>query len=116
MNAEPQRGSIAQGDGGTGGTREAAHLQQQTFPVVDPQRALTDQLMEQVCDANTPHAEVSRHNKCVENARIAQYPILYWRLLKGPSMSTMTPTIVHDWKDIFHFAWEPVTPDPEGPP
>src|ERR1035438_4780093 len=24
MNAEPQRGSIAQGDGGTGGTREAA--------------------------------------------------------------------------------------------
>ena len=32
--------------------------------------------------------------------------ILYWRLLKGPSMSTVLPTIVYDWKDIFRFAWE----------
>jgi len=33
--------------------------------------------------------------------------ILYWRLLKGPSMSTMLPTIMFDWKDIFRFVWEP---------
>jgi RNA-directed DNA polymerase len=50
MNAEQQRGSIAQGDHGTGGTRDAALPQQQTFPALDPQRALTDQLMEQICD------------------------------------------------------------------
>ena len=33
--------------------------------------------------------------------------ILYWRLLKGPSMSTMLPEILFDWKDVFRFAWEP---------
>jgi hypothetical protein len=33
--------------------------------------------------------------------------ILYWRLLKGPSMSTILPTIMYDWKDIFRFAWQP---------
>jgi hypothetical protein len=32
--------------------------------------------------------------------------ILYWRLLKGPSMSTILPNILYDWKDIFRFAWE----------
>ena len=50
MNAEQQRGSIAQGDHGTGGTRDAAHPRQPTFPALDPQRALTDQLMEPICD------------------------------------------------------------------
>jgi hypothetical protein len=32
---------------------------------------------------------------------------LYWRLLKGPSMSTMLPEILFDWKDVFRFAWAP---------
>ena len=50
MNAEQQQGSIVPGDGDTGGTRGATHVQQQTFTAVDSQRALTDQLMEQVCD------------------------------------------------------------------
>ena len=36
--------------------------------------------------------------------------ILYWRLLKGPSMSTILPTILHDWKDIFRFPWKPKRP------
>lgn len=31
--------------------------------------------------------------------------ILYWRLLKGQSMTTMLPTIQFDWQDIFRFAW-----------
>ena len=50
MNAEQQQGSLVPGDGDTGGTRGATHVQQQTFTAVDSQRALTDQLMEQVCD------------------------------------------------------------------
>ena len=50
MNAEQQQGSIVPGDGDTGGTRGATHVQQQTFTAMDPQRALTDQLMEQICD------------------------------------------------------------------
>jgi hypothetical protein len=33
--------------------------------------------------------------------------ILYWRLLKGPSMTTIVPIIMYDWKDIFRFAWQP---------
>ena len=33
--------------------------------------------------------------------------ILYSRLLKGGSLSTMLPTIIFDWKDVFRFAWEP---------
>jgi hypothetical protein len=33
--------------------------------------------------------------------------ILYWPLLKGPSMTTIVPTILYDWKDIFRFAWIP---------
>ena len=32
--------------------------------------------------------------------------ILYWRLLKGPSMTTIVPIIMYDWKDIFRFAWD----------
>jgi hypothetical protein len=36
--------------------------------------------------------------------------ILYWRLLKGDSMTTLLPTILDDWKDIFRFAWEPQRP------
>jgi len=50
MNAERQQGGTRLGDGGTGGTRAAAAVQPQTFTASDPQRALTDQLMEQVCD------------------------------------------------------------------
>lgn len=50
MNAEQQKGNLPLGDGGTGGTRDASHAPQQTFTAVDPQRALTDRLMEQVCD------------------------------------------------------------------
>jgi RNA-directed DNA polymerase len=50
MNAEQQKGGTHPGDGGMGGTHVSAAAPQQTFPAVDPQRALTDQLMEQVCD------------------------------------------------------------------
>lgn len=50
MNTEQQQGGRHLGDGVTGGTREVATAPQQTFTVLDPQRALTDQLMEQVCD------------------------------------------------------------------
>jgi hypothetical protein len=31
--------------------------------------------------------------------------ILYWRLLKGQTMSTMVHTITFDWQDIFLFPW-----------
>ena len=50
MNAEQQQGEIHLGDGGTDGTRGVVAAQQQTFTAWDQQRALTDQLMEQVCD------------------------------------------------------------------
>ena len=50
MNAEQQKGGTHLGDGGTGGTRVPAAGQPQTFTALDPQRALTDQVMEQVCD------------------------------------------------------------------
>ena len=50
MNAEQQQGGTHRGDGGTGGTRGVVAVQQQTFTAWDQQRALTDQLMEQVCD------------------------------------------------------------------
>jgi RNA-directed DNA polymerase len=50
MNAEQQQDNIVHGAGDTGGTRDATHVPQQTFTALDPQRALTDQLMEQVCD------------------------------------------------------------------
>jgi hypothetical protein len=33
--------------------------------------------------------------------------ILYWRLLKDSSLSTLSPTIIFDWKDVFRFAWQP---------
>ena len=51
MNAEQQQGGTHLGDGGTGGTRADAAVRQQTFTALDPQRALTDRLMEQVCDS-----------------------------------------------------------------
>ena len=57
MNAEQQQGETHLGDGGTGGTRGVVAAQQQTFTAWDQQRALTDQLMEQVCD---PKGLVSR--------------------------------------------------------
>lgn len=50
MNAEQQKGGKHPGDGGTGGTRVPTAGRSQTFTALDPQRALTDQLMEQVCD------------------------------------------------------------------
>lgn len=30
---------------------------------------------------------------------------LYWKLLKGPAVITLLPTIQYDWKDIFRFPW-----------
>jgi RNA-directed DNA polymerase len=50
MNAEQQQGGAHPGGGGTGGTRAPTAARQQTFTAMDPQRALTDQWMEQVCD------------------------------------------------------------------
>ena len=50
MNAEQQEGASHHGDGGTGGTRTPPHGPQQTFTAWEPQRALTTNLMEQVCD------------------------------------------------------------------
>ena len=50
MNAEQQKGASHHGDGGTGGTRTPSHGSQQTFTAWEPQRALTTNLMEQVCD------------------------------------------------------------------
>ena len=50
MNAMQQQGGTHLGDGGTGGTRAAAAARQPTFTALDPQRALTDRLMEQICD------------------------------------------------------------------
>jgi RNA-directed DNA polymerase len=50
MNAEQQQGGIHLGDDVAGGTREAVAAPPQAFTALDRQRALTDQLMEQVCD------------------------------------------------------------------
>ena len=50
MNAEQQKGDEHHGDSETGGTRFTAHGPQQTFTAFDQQRALTVNLMEQVCD------------------------------------------------------------------
>ena len=50
MNAEQQKGDQHHGDGGAGGTRSTEHGPQQAFTAFDQQRALTVNLMEQVCD------------------------------------------------------------------
>jgi RNA-directed DNA polymerase len=50
MNVEQQKGEQHHGDGETGGTCPAAHGRQQAFTTFDQQRALTVNLMEQVCD------------------------------------------------------------------
>jgi len=50
MNAEQQKSENHSGHGRTGGTREGAAAPPQTFTALDPQRALTDQLMEQIGD------------------------------------------------------------------
>ena len=50
MDAEQQKGTQHHGDDDTGGTRISSHGRQQTFTVFDQQRALTVNLMEQVCD------------------------------------------------------------------
>jgi RNA-directed DNA polymerase len=50
MNAEQQKDGTHSGKGSADGTRVSPAAAQQTFTALDPQRALTDQLMEQVCD------------------------------------------------------------------
>jgi RNA-directed DNA polymerase len=50
MNTEQQKGNIAKGEGVSGGTGSTSHREQQRFTALDRQRALTNQLMEQVCD------------------------------------------------------------------
>src|SRR5205085_406042 len=50
MNAEQQKGDQHHGDGGAGGTRFAEPGPQQAFTAFAQQRALTVNLMEQVCD------------------------------------------------------------------
>lgn len=50
MNAEQQPREKSHGQGDTGGTRVAAAGQQQAFPAGDQHRALTDPMMEKVCD------------------------------------------------------------------
>lgn len=49
MSAERQQGNIPR-EGDAGGTGAVSPVQSQTFTAPDRQRALTDQLMEQVCD------------------------------------------------------------------
>jgi hypothetical protein len=53
MNVEQQKDGTHPGDGSTGGTRVSPAAPQQAFTALDPQRALTDQGMEQVCDPNS---------------------------------------------------------------
>jgi len=50
MSAEQQKGDEHHGDDGAGGTRFPEHGRQQAFTAFDQQRALTVDLMEQVCD------------------------------------------------------------------
>ena len=50
MDAEQQKGDERHGDGGAGGTRSPEHGPQQAFTAFERQRALTVNLMEQVCD------------------------------------------------------------------
>lgn len=50
MSAEQQKGTTNHGVWGDGGTETSAHGQQQTLTAFDQQRALTSNLMEQVCD------------------------------------------------------------------
>ena len=33
--------------------------------------------------------------------------VLYWKLLKGPSMTTLLPEIISDWQAVFRFPWKP---------
>ena len=50
MDAEQQKGDKHHDDGRAGGTRLTSYGRQQTFTAFDQQRALTVNLMEQVCD------------------------------------------------------------------
>lgn len=50
MNAEQQKGDEHHGERATGGTRCTPHGRQQAFTAFESQRALTVNLMEQVCD------------------------------------------------------------------
>ena len=40
-------------------------------------------------------------------ATLERIVILYWRLLKGGSYTTLLPTILFDWQQIFRFLWLP---------
>lgn len=50
MNAEQQQREMSHDPRSTGGTGVSPIGEPQTFTALDPQRALTDQLMEQICD------------------------------------------------------------------
>ena len=50
MNVEQQKGTTHHGGRGDGGTETSSHGQQQALTAFDSQRALTNHLMEQVCD------------------------------------------------------------------
>src|SRR2546427_4573017 len=50
MNVEQQKGTTHHGGRGDGGTEPSPHGQQQALTAFDSQRALTNHLMEQVCD------------------------------------------------------------------
>jgi len=50
MNVEQQKDSRYPGDGNVGGTHATVTVPQQAFTALDRHRALTDPLMEQVCD------------------------------------------------------------------
>jgi RNA-directed DNA polymerase len=50
MDVEQQQGDERHGDGEAGGTRSTEHAPQQASTAFFPQRALTVNLMEQVCD------------------------------------------------------------------
>jgi len=50
MNAEQQKGAQHHGERGPGGTGVSSHGRQQAFTAFDQQRALTTNLMEQICD------------------------------------------------------------------
>jgi RNA-directed DNA polymerase len=88
VNAEQQKGEQHHGDGETGGTRSTAHGPQQAFTAFDQQRALTVNLMEQVCD---PHNIVRAYRRVRSN--------------KGkPGVDGMTVHELADWLREHHAA------------
>ena len=47
------------------------------------------------------------HDLSVALKELERLTILYWRLLKGPSMDGILPVIQFDWQDVLRFAWIP---------